>query len=101
MQFWPYTENSSGYVPTRVMEQMWIDKFGFMRGEQLEEYEEGKDDMFVFSLTIHPDTSGMAHVIGMLERFIRWLQIKGDEVEFMTFGEAAAQWKASNPKNPW
>ncbi len=48
---------------------------------------------FVFPIVLHPDTSGMAHVIGMIERFIRWLQGWGEEVEFWRCEDIARAWK--------
>lgn len=93
MQFWPHTSNSQGYVDVRVMESMWKDKFEWIRTE-VEDMNE-KDTM-VFPLILHPDTSGMAHVIGMIDRIITYLKGWGDEVEFCTFAEAAKEWKAKN-----
>ena len=94
MQFWPHTPNSQGYVDARVMENMWKDKFEWIRTE-VEDLSE-KDTM-VFPLVLHPDTSGMAHVIGMVDRIITYLKGWGDEVEFCTFADAAKEWKTKNP----
>lgn len=35
--------------------------------------EEGREEMTIFSIIVHPDISGMAaaHVIGMVERFLK------------------------------
>ncbi|KAJ4994241.1 hypothetical protein SVAN01_00070 [Stagonosporopsis vannaccii] len=93
MQFWPHTPNSQGYVDTRVMENMWKDKFEWIRTE-VEDM--GEKDTMVFPLVLHPDTSGMAHVIGMIERMITYLKSWGDEVEFCTFEHAAKEWKERN-----
>lgn len=93
MQFWPHTPNSQGYVDTRVMENMWKDKFEWIKSE-VEEMRE--QDTMVFPLVLHPDTSGMAHVIGMVDRIITYLRGWGDEVEFCTFEGAAREWKAKN-----
>jgi len=86
LQFWPHTENSQGYVDVRVIETMWKDRFEWL-------WENGFDGAgpsdFIFPLIIHPDTSGMAHIIGMLERFLRWLLAFGDEVEFCTYEKIA------------
>ncbi|KAH3942600.1 hypothetical protein HBI25_054750 [Parastagonospora nodorum] len=94
LQFWPHTQNSQGYVDVRVIENMWKDKFEWIRSE-VEEM--GEKDSMVFPLVLHPDTSGMAHVIGMIERFVKWLQGWVGEVEFCTYEEAAREWKAKNP----
>jgi len=96
MQFWPHTPNSMGYVDARVVERMWKDKFEFLRGEVAEMgHGDGDEDsgMTVFPLVLHPDTSGMAHVVGMVERMLMWLKGWDEEVEFVTFGECAASWK--------
>jgi hypothetical protein len=73
---------------------MWKDKFEWIRSE-IEDM--GEKDMMIFPLVLHPDTSGMAHVIGMIERFVKWLQGWGEEVEFCTYEEAAREWKEKNP----
>ncbi|KAH6639754.1 polysaccharide deacetylase family protein-like protein [Boeremia exigua] len=93
MQFWPHTPNSQGYVDARVMQNMWRDKFEWIRTEV---DDMGASDTMVFPLVLHPDTSGMAHIIGMIERTITYLQGWGEEVEFCTFESAAREWKAKN-----
>ncbi|KAJ4365219.1 hypothetical protein N0V83_008837 [Neocucurbitaria cava] len=94
MQYWPHTANSQGYVDVRVMENMWKDKFEWVRNEVDEMSDK---DVMVFPLVLHPDTSGMAHVIGMVERVVKWMQGWGDgEVEFCTYEEAASEWKDKN-----
>ncbi|KAF2809689.1 polysaccharide deacetylase family protein-like protein [Mytilinidion resinicola] len=90
LQFWPHTPNSQGYVDVRLIERMWMDRFEFLRGELAEQ---DGDELIVFPLVLHPDTSGMAHVIGMIERILNWLQGWEDEVEFMTFETIAEIWK--------
>ncbi|KAH7085130.1 polysaccharide deacetylase family protein-like protein [Paraphoma chrysanthemicola] len=93
LQFWPHAPNSQGYVDVRVIENMWKDKFEFIRSEV---DEMGDNDVMVFPLVLHPDTSGMAHVIGMVERVVKWLQGWGEDVEFVTYEEAAQEWKDKN-----
>jgi peptidoglycan/xylan/chitin deacetylase (PgdA/CDA1 family) len=93
LQFWPHVENSQGYVDVRVVENMWKDKFEWIRSEV---GDMGEKDTMVFPLVLHPDTSGMAHVIGMVERVVKWLQGWGGEVEFCTYEEAAREWKGRN-----
>ena len=93
LQYLPHTANSHGYVDVRVMEHMWKDKFEWIRSE-LDDMD-GKDVM-VFPLVLHPDTSGMAHVIGMIENFVVWLKGWGEEVEFCTYETAAREWKEKN-----
>ncbi|KAL1963657.1 hypothetical protein VTN77DRAFT_7978 [Rasamsonia byssochlamydoides] len=86
MQFLPHVPNSHGYVDVRVIEQLWRDRFLWIR-----ENEENP----IFPLLMHPDTSGMAHVIGMVERMVRWLQswAAAGEVEFCQTGEIARWWR--------
>lgn len=88
LQYFPNTPNSSGYVDVRLIEQMWKDRFHWLRGE----IEDCREEMTVFSLVIHPDTSGMAHVVGMLERFLGWLKLFGENVEFQTYEQIATEW---------
>ncbi|KAJ4317574.1 hypothetical protein N0V94_004867 [Neodidymelliopsis sp. IMI 364377] len=93
MQFWPHNSNSQGYVDARVIENMWRDKFEWIRTEVEDMHE---NDIMIFPLVLHPDTSGMAHVIGMIERMITYFKSWGDEVEFCTFEKAAKEWRSKN-----
>lgn len=45
---------------------------------------DSEDGTFIFPLLMHPDNSGMAHVMGMVDRFVGWLRRWGDSVEFHT-----------------
>lgn len=89
LQFYPHTTNSAGYVDVRVVERMWMDRFEWLRSE----IADGRDDMVVYSMILHPDTSGMAHVIGMVERFLKWLKSFGDEVEFLQYSQIAEEYR--------
>jgi peptidoglycan/xylan/chitin deacetylase (PgdA/CDA1 family) len=91
LQYWPHTPNSQGYVDVRLIERMWKDKFEYVLQERGED-NEGKT--YVFPLILHPDTSGMAHVIGMIERIIKWFKGWGKDVEFATYEVIAEEWKA-------
>jgi NAD(P)-dependent dehydrogenase (short-subunit alcohol dehydrogenase family)/peptidoglycan/xylan/chitin deacetylase (PgdA/CDA1 family) len=91
LQFFPNTPNSAGYVDVRVVERMWMDRFEWLRREIVD----GDENMKVFGIITHPDTSGMAHVIGMVERFLTWIKGFGEEVEFLTITEIAEEWKKS------
>lgn len=86
LQFFPNTPNSAGYVDVRVVERIWKDRFEWLR-EEAQEAEEGSD--VVFGLILHPDTSGMAHVIGMVKRFLEYLKGFGEEVEWCRYEEIA------------
>ena len=91
LNFFPNVPNSQGYVDVRVVERMWMDRMEFLRSEVAD----GEEGMRVFSIVIHPESSGMPHVIGMIERFLRWVQSLGDEVEFQTYAEITEEWKSS------
>ncbi|OGM43703.1 polysaccharide deacetylase family protein [Aspergillus bombycis] len=89
MQYLPHTHNSHGYTDVRVVENLWRDRFLWIR--------ENEDEP-IFPVLMHPDTSGMAHVIGMLERLLTWLKGWGDEVEFCQTGEIARWFKENELK---
>lgn len=77
--------------------EMWKSRFDFLYNEYDSEERasrEGKGD-FVFPLVLHPDTSGMAHVIGMIDSMIGWLRSRGEEVKFCTFESVAREWRAA------
>ncbi len=94
MQFLPHAPNSHGYVSPVSIETMWKDRFDFLYMDGVEpdgSLNEKKD--FIFPLVLHPDTSGMAHVIGMIDRMIGWLKAKGEEVVFVKYEDCAREWK--------
>ncbi|KAL4793936.1 hypothetical protein BDV19DRAFT_365621 [Aspergillus venezuelensis] len=93
MQFLPAASNSHGFVSPEVIEKNWKARFEFLYHEEVD----GDRQDFVFPLVLHPDTSGMAHVIGMVERVIVWLK-RWEGVQFVTFGECAGQWKGRQGK---
>lgn len=82
---------------------MWKERFKFLYhefdfdsdegdGEEIQEDGSGKGD-FIFPLVLHPDTSGMAHIIGMIDRMIGWLKSRGEEVVFCRYENVAREWK--------
>ncbi|KAL3473167.1 hypothetical protein BJX99DRAFT_261597 [Aspergillus californicus] len=89
LQYFPHQHNSHGNVDARVVEQRWKDMFLWL-WENSEVDRAGGS--FVFPILMHPDTSGMLHVIGMVDRFIGWLVGWGGMVEFCTFEEIARCW---------
>jgi NAD(P)-dependent dehydrogenase (short-subunit alcohol dehydrogenase family)/peptidoglycan/xylan/chitin deacetylase (PgdA/CDA1 family) len=89
MQFLPAAPNSHGFVSPTQIEDNWKARFGFLYNEAME-----TGEGFLFPIILHPDTSGMAHVIGMIDRTIQWLKAQGGHVEFMTYGQCAAEWKS-------
>lgn len=98
LQYLPHLANSMGYVSTRVVEQMWKDKFLWLcNNSPLATSSQSEEEVaeFVFPILIHPDTSGMAHIIGMVERFIQWLIAFGDNVRFCKHEQIAQEWLAT------
>lgn len=89
LQYLPHLANSMGYVSTRVVEQMWKDKFMWL-WENDKQGNESAD--FIFPLLVHPDTSGLAHIIGMVDRVLEWLKRFGSAVEFCTYENIATEW---------
>lgn len=96
LQYLPHLANSMGYVSTRVVEQMWKDKFNWLTENTPASGTDGEAAEFIFPILIHPDTSGMAHIIGMVERFVLWLQaFGGEQVEFCRHEDLATKWLAA------
>ncbi|KAJ5412892.1 hypothetical protein N7465_005197 [Penicillium sp. CMV-2018d] len=89
LQYFPHFDNSHGHVDVRVVEQRWKDMFLWLWENA---HVDGGDGSFVFPILMHPDTSGMTHVIGMVDRFVGWLQGWGDAVEFRTFESITQEW---------
>ncbi|KAL8710534.1 MAG: hypothetical protein Q9220_004967 [cf. Caloplaca sp. 1 TL-2023] len=103
LSYLPHVNNSHGYVDTRVIEQMWKDRFVWLwensgdendtiiDGGGEEKVDEAGVHDFIFPIVLHPDTSGMAHVIGMVERMVVWLKGWGEEVEFWRYEDIARE----------
>ncbi|OQE44138.1 hypothetical protein PENCOP_c002G02788 [Penicillium coprophilum] len=89
LQYFPHLENSHGHVDARVVEQRWKDMFLWLWENA---HVDGGDGSFVFPILMHPDTSGMSHVIGMVDRFVGWLRGWGDAVQFRTFESITQEW---------
>ncbi|KAK5127527.1 hypothetical protein LTR85_006866 [Meristemomyces frigidus] len=89
LQFYPHIPNSAGYVDVRVVERMWMDRVEWLRSE----IADGDEEMKLLTIVLHPDTSGMAHIIGMIERFLKWLLAFGDEIEFLRCEEIAEMYR--------
>ncbi|KAK7431325.1 hypothetical protein QQZ08_002096 [Neonectria magnoliae] len=94
MMVLPHAANSHGYVDARVIENNWKERFEFLVQERDDlRRDEATEALTVFPLCLHPDTCGHPHVLRMLERFLVWIQSKGDDVEFLTYTEAAERSK--------
>ena len=96
LSFLPHTPNSHGYVDIRSLEQMWKDRFIWLRENGPNDDCETND--FLFPLILHPDTSGMPHVIAMVERILTWVRGWGDEVEFWRYEDIAKEFRHSQKK---
>ncbi|TVY45032.1 Peptidoglycan deacetylase [Lachnellula subtilissima] len=94
MQFLPAAPNSHGYVSAGSIMEMWKSRFNFLYNEFDEEERVAGKGGFIFPLVLHPDTSGMAHIIGMIDQMIAWLKERGDEVEFCKYEDVAMEWRA-------
>ncbi|HTT88262.1 MAG TPA: polysaccharide deacetylase [Acidimicrobiales bacterium] len=87
MMFIKQAPNSHGFVNPRDVESLWQDQFDWVCREL---------DYAVMPLTLHPDVSGRPQVLLMLERlFDRWAGTDG--VEFVTFEEAASEFRRRYP----
>ncbi|KAI1837955.1 CAZyme family CE4 [Penicillium roqueforti] len=95
LQYFPHLDNTNGQVDARVVEQRWKDMFLWL-WENADV--DGGDGSFVFPILMHPDTSGMSHVIGMVDRFVGWLRGWGDAVQFCTFESITRQWLEEQQK---
>ena len=94
LSFYPHTSNSHGYVDIRSLEQAWKDRFIWLwENGQADDDDDGPSGDFIFPLVLHPDTSGMSHVIGMIERILLWLKGWGEEVEFWRYEDIAKDWR--------
>ena len=93
LSYYPHTANSHGYVDVRHIEQMWKDRFTWLWENERERSNQAQSSFLVFPLILHPDTAGMAHVIGMIERFLTWLKDWGDDVVFERYEDIAQAYK--------
>lgn len=97
MQFLPSAANSHGYVPAPTILSMWQERFTYLYNEYnpSERLSTPGAGDFLFPLVLHPDTSGMAHIIGMIDRMISWLKAQGEEgeVEFCRYEDVAREFK--------
>ncbi|WP_182418204.1 polysaccharide deacetylase [Bartonella sp. HY038] len=88
MMFIKKSPNSHGFVNPRDIEQMWKDQFDWVYREM---------DYAVFPITIHPDVSGRAQVLLMLERLIEHFK-QHEGVKFVTMNEIATDFANRRPR---
>ncbi len=89
MMFIKASPNSHGFVSPRHLEELWRDQFDWVHREL---------DYGVVGFTIHPDVSGRAQSLLMLERLIE--HINGhDGVRWATFDEIADDFARRHPRS--
>ena len=94
LAYYPHTANSHGYVGATQIEQMWKDQFTWLWENERDKENDEDLSFLVYPLVLHPDCSGMAHIIGMIKRHVEWLQGFGEGVEFVRCEDIAAAFKA-------
>ena len=94
MQSIPGAPNSHGHVSATSIMDMRKERFKCLYHEFdfVDDQGEGKGE-FIFPLVLHPDTSGMAHIIGMIDRTIGWLKSRGEDVSFCRHEDVAREFK--------
>ena len=88
MMFIKASPNSHGFVNPRHLEELWRDQFDWVHREL---------DHGVVGFTIHPDVSGRAQNLLMLERLIEHIN-RHDGVRWSTFDEIADDFARRNPR---
>lgn len=97
--FYPYTASTQGYVSVDVVEKIWWDRFEWLwSNESWLDEEPGQGYGSIYPLIWHPEGSGRAHVVGMIDRFISRLVTKIKEAEpgeisFETMESVALSWR--------
>ncbi|EXJ90386.1 glucose 1-dehydrogenase [Capronia coronata CBS 617.96] len=97
--FYPYSANTQGYVGVDLVEKMWMDRFEWLwENESWLDEEPGKGYGSVYPMIWHPESSGRAHIVGMIDRFIARLVARRDaaeegEITFETMDSVARSWK--------
>ena len=102
LQYYPHVANTNGQVDARVVEHRWRDMFLWLRDNAADESD---DASVLFPLLMHPDSSGLAHAVGMAERMIAWLRgWSDDSVRFCTYEAVATQFLQTaglSMHHPW
>jgi peptidoglycan-N-acetylglucosamine deacetylase len=88
MMFIKASPNSHGFVNPRHLEELWRDQFDWVHREL---------DHGVVGFPIHPDVSGRAQNLLMLERLIEHIN-RHDGVRWSTFDEIADDFARRNPR---
>jgi peptidoglycan/xylan/chitin deacetylase (PgdA/CDA1 family) len=98
MGFYPYTASTHGYVATDVVDKMWWDRFEWVwDNESFVDEGPGKGYGSIYPLIWHPESSGRAHIIGMVDKFlarlVKMAESSGGEITFETKASVAQSWK--------
>lgn len=97
--FYPYLASTQGYVSVDVVEKIWWDRFEWLwENESWLDEEPGTDYGSIYPLIWHPEGTGRAHIIGMIDKFISKLvaKVRGagpGEITFDTMEQVATSWK--------
>ncbi|KAL2443725.1 Peptidoglycan deacetylase-like protein FGM2 [Exophiala dermatitidis] len=97
--FYPYAANTQGYVGVDLVEKMWLDRFEWLwENESWLDEEPGKGYGSIYPMIWHPESSGRAHIVGMIDRFItkvvvRMRAAEEGEITFETMEMVARSWK--------
>lgn len=97
--FYPYLASTQGYVSVDVVEKIWWDRFEWLwENESWLDEEPGKDYGSIYPLIWHPEGTGRAHIIGMIDKFIGKLVAKAraagpGEITFETMEVVATSWR--------
>ncbi|POS77493.1 glucose 1-dehydrogenase [Diaporthe helianthi] len=98
MGFYPYTASTNGYIATDVVESMWWDRFEWLwENESFLDEGPGSGYGSMYPLTWHPESSGRAHIVGMVDRFlgrlVQMAQASRGDITFETMASVAESWK--------
>ncbi|KAF4994713.1 hypothetical protein FGRMN_5602 [Fusarium graminum] len=98
--YFPHAAGTQGYVSTDVVEKIWMDRFEWLwENESFVEEGPGAGYGSVFPIILHPECSGRAHIISMIDKVIAKLKAKASsagegEITFDCMASVAKAWKA-------
>lgn len=82
---------NTGLMPPSAVRENWQSSFDYMVANC---------PGGIYILTMHPQVTGRAHVIGMLDSFITHMK-DTPGVKFERLGDCAVRWKTANPLEQW
>ncbi|KAK5074982.1 hypothetical protein LTR64_001187 [Lithohypha guttulata] len=98
--FYPYLASTQGYVSVDVVEKIWLDRLEWLwENESWLDEDPGRDYGSIYPLIWHPEGTGRAHIIGMIDKFIGKLVSRAaaagpGEITFETMESVATSWKS-------